>query len=83
MLKTIQEFRKDLTNEELGKLINMSCDILENKEVNETENRIINYLFKTQFKPAILKHIQISEKRSIAGKLGGRPKKKGVNENDN
>lgn len=75
MIKLIKEFEKDLTNEELGQLIKMSCAVLRGEEVEETENRIINYLFKTQFKPAAEKYNTICQQKQKYGKMGGRPKK--------
>lgn len=81
MIKTIIEFSSDLTDEELGKLIKMSVSIMNGEEVSETDNRVINYLFKTQFKPSAERYIALCELNSKKGKLGGRPKKKGVNEN--
>ncbi len=76
MLKKIIEFSSDLTDEELGKLIKMSVCVIKKEEVSETENRVINYLFKTQFKPAAEKYSAVCELNSKKGKMGGRPKKK-------
>ena len=81
MLKTIFEFTDDLTDEELGRLIKMSKSVINNEEVKETDNRVINYLFNTQFKPAAKAHARKCEVNKKNAKLGGRPKKKGVNEN--
>lgn len=83
MLKTIFEFTDDLTDEELGRLIKMSKAVINDKAVEKTDNRVINYLFKTQFKPAAEAYAIKCEINSINGKKGGRPKKKGVNENGN
>lgn len=83
MIKTIIEFSTDLTDEELGKLIKMSVSVMKKEEVSETDNRVINYLFKTQFKPAAEKYSALCELNSKKGKMGGgRPKKKGKENND-
>ena len=82
MIKTIIEFSTDLTDEELGKLIKMSVCVMQNEEVLETDNRVINYLFKSQFKPAAEKYVRSSKIHSECGKLGGRPKRKGKENND-
>lgn len=77
MIKTIIEFSTDLTDEELGKLIKMSVCVMNNEEVSETDNRVINYLFKSQFRPAAERYSELCELNSKKGKMGGRPKKKG------
>ena len=82
MIKTIIEFSTDLTDEELGKLIKMSVSVMRNEEVSETDNRIINYLFKSQFRPAAEKYIKNSKIHSECGKKGGRPKVKGKENED-
>ena len=75
MLNIIRKHRKELTNEELGTLVNMSCDVIDGEDVAESEVRIVNYLFKTQFKPSAERYIQTLAKRRKAGKMGGRPRK--------
>ena len=82
MIKTIIEFSTDLTDEELGKLIKMSVSVINNEEVSETDNRVINYLFKSQFKPAAERYSAVCELNSKKGKMGGRPKKKGKENED-
>lgn len=82
MIKTIIEFSNDLTDEELGKLIKMSVCVMQNEEILETDNRVINYLFKSQFRPAAEKYVRNSKINSENGKLGGRPKTKGKENED-
>jgi hypothetical protein len=77
MIKTIIEFSTDLTDEELGKLIKMSVSVMKHEEVSETDNRVINYLFKSQFRPAAERYVRNSKINSENGKKGGRTKKKG------
>ncbi len=75
MLNVIKKYQEELTAEELGTLVKMSFALINGKEVTESDIRIVNYLFKTQFKPSAERYIQTLSKRRKAGKMGGRPRK--------
>lgn len=75
MLNVIKKYQEELTAEELGTLIKMSFAIINGKEVTESDIRIVNYLFKTQFKPSAERYIETLSAKSRAGKMGGRPRK--------
>ena len=75
MLNVIKKYQEELTAEELGTLIKMSFAIINGKEDTESDIRIVNYLFKTQFKPSAERYIKTLSAKSRAGKMGGRPRK--------
>lgn len=75
MFKLIDEFRKDITNEQLGRLVNMYCDEIQNKKVEETEDEVVKLLFKIYFKTAANKYKLMCRQNSLNAKGHGRPRK--------
>ena len=72
MMKLIEEYSELLSDKQLGRLLKMTIN-----EKETSSDRTVNYLYKKRFKPKYEKSIETAKKRSIAGKKGGRPKKKG------
>lgn len=73
----LMDIVNDLDNEQAGKLIKMVVDYVNDRNP-ETEDQIIKIAFKpikNQLKRDLQKWESIKQKRSDAGKKGGRPKK--------
>ena len=75
MLNVIRKYQKELTAEELGTLVKMSFAVINGEDVAESDVRIVNYLFKTEFRPSAERYIRTLSAKSKAGRMGGRPRK--------
>lgn len=75
MFKLIDEFRKDLNYEQLGRLADMYCREVHNEKVEKSEDRVLNFLYKTAVQPAAQKYKNLCRQNSMNSKGHGRPRK--------
>lgn len=80
MFKLFKEYNKDLEDVQIGKLMKMCCAFIENEEIPKSDDRVVEYLYKTRFQPQAERYIAKCKQNSQNAKGHGRPRKAGKTE---